>query len=120
MRLPGFLAIPAFHVIYLYLRRKEGAMIPPIRRNVMPVDVTRKQAFDILLDTALAGNSRVPIHYNLPYPKAEFLNYICDWRGFVVHGSPSHDLEILHPIRKGHDNNEFGNRQQIFCSPDAI
>jgi hypothetical protein len=37
-----------------------------------------------------------------------------------MHGSPSHDLETLQPIRKGRDNNEFGNRQQIFCSPDAI
>lgn len=120
MRLPGFLAKPIFHIIYTYMRRQEGATFPPIRRKVMPVDAGRKQAFDILFDTALADSSRMPISYNLPYPKAEFLNYICDWRGFVVHGSPSPDLESLQPIRKGSDNNEFGNRQQIFCSPDAM
>lgn len=120
MRLPGFLAKPIFHGIYTYLRRKEGASIPPIRRKVTPVDAARQQAFDNLLDTALASNSSIPIHYNLPYPKAEFLNYVCDWREFVVHGSPSDNLETLHPVRKGSDNNEFGNRQQIFCSPDAM
>ena len=120
MRLPSFLAKPIFHAIYTYMRRKEGAIFPPTRRKVMPVDAQRKQAFDILLDTALAGDPRKPIHYNLGYPKTDFLNYICEWRGFVVHGSPSHDLETLQPIRIGRDNNQFGHRQQIFCSPDAI
>jgi len=120
MPFPGFLAKPIFHVIYTYMRRKEGATFPPIRRNVALVEDVRKQPFDILLDTALAGDPRKPIHYNLKYPKADFLNYICDWRGFVMHGSPSHDLQTLQPIRQGRDNNEFGNRQQIFCSPDAM
>lgn len=120
MHLPGFLAKPLFHVIYLFMRRKQGATIPPIRRKVTPVDAARKRAFDILLDTALIGNPRLPFDYKLPYPKAEFLNYVCDWRGFVVHGSPAHDLETLQPIRKSSDKTEFGNRQQIFASPDAM
>ena len=120
MPLPGFLAKPIFHLIYNVMRRKEGATIPPIRRKVTQVDETRKQIFDMLLDSVLIGNPRVPISYNLAYPKAEFLNYICDWRGFVVHGSPLHDLTMLQPIRKSSDKSEFGNRQQIFASPDAI
>ena len=37
-----------------------------------------------------------------------------------MHGSPLHDLDMLKPIRKSGDNNEFGNRQQIFGSPDAM
>lgn len=120
MRLPGFIAKPVFRVLYPILRRRQGATAPPIIRKVTPVDAARKQAFDIVLDTALVGNPRLPMKYNLPYPKAEFLNYVCDWRGFVVHGSPMHDLETLQPIRKSSDKSEFGNRQQIFCSPDAI
>ena len=120
MALPGFLAKPIFHLIYAYMRRKEGATSPPIQRVVTSVEQVRKQAFDILLDTALAGDLRKPISYNLPFPKAEFLNYVCDWRGFVVHGSPILDLQTLEPVRKSRDDNEFGNRQQIFCSPDAI
>lgn len=120
MPLPRFLAKPTFHVIYSYLRHQEGATAPPIRRKVTRVDAARQQAFDILLDTALAGDPRKPISYHLAYPKAEFLNYICDWRGFVLHGSNAHDLEVLEPIRKSSDDNEFGNRQQIFCSPDAM
>jgi len=120
MALPSFIAKPIFQLLYPILRRREGATIPPIRRIVAPVDNARKQAFDILLDTALVGDLRRPIIYNLPYPKADFLNYICDWREFVVHGSPTPNLEILEPVRKSRDVNEFGNRQQIFCSPDAM
>ena len=120
MPLPSFLAKPTFHLIYTYMRRREGGTIPPIRRVVTPVETTRKQAFDVLLDTALVGDSLKPIIYNLPYPKSEFLNYLCDWRGFVAHGSPQPDLKMLEPIRKSSDTTEFGNRQQIFCSPDAI
>lgn len=119
MPLPSFLAKPIFHLIYNFMRRKEGATLSPIRRKVLQVDETRKQVFDLLLDGALIGNPRVPISYNLAYPKAEFLNYICDWRGFVVHGSPLNDLVTLEPVRKSSDKNEFGNRQQIFASPDA-
>jgi hypothetical protein len=120
MRLPSFPAKPIFHGIYTYMRRKEGATFPPIRRRVTPVDTASKQIFDILLDTALAGHPRNPISYSLADPNAEFLNYLCDWRGFVLHGSLLQDLEVFKLIRKSSDKSEFGNRQQIFCSPDAM
>lgn len=120
MHLPDVLAKPIFHLIYTATRRKQGAKYPLIRRKVTPVNDVRKQAFDDLLEKALTGDPRLPMDYNLSFPKSDFLNYICDWRGFVVHGSPLHDLAVLQPIRKSEDNNEFGNRQQIFASPDAI
>ena len=119
MALPDFLAKPIFHIVYEVMRRQRGSPIPAMTRRVqMPADENRL-AFDALLDSAIQNGPSVPISYNLPYPKSEFLYYICDWRGFVVHGSPLHDLEMLEPIRKSGDDNEFGNRQQIFCSPDA-
>ena len=120
MPLPDLLAKPIFHLIYLVNRRMEGAKVAPIRRKVARVDEARKQAFDRLLAGALASDPRIPMDYELPYPKSEFLNYVCDWRGYVAHGSPLHDLEVLQPIRKSSDKSEFGQRQQIFCSPDAM
>lgn len=120
MRLPHFLAKPIFHIVYLIDRRREGASTAPIRRVVSPVDEKQRIAFDELFDSAQRRGPNTLIDYNLPYPKSDFLNYLCDWRGFVLHGSPMHDLDVLKPIRKSGDNNEFGNRQQIFASPDAI
>lgn len=119
MALPDFLAKPIFHAIYLIMRRQEGATIAPIRRVVQLVPDEQRLAFDHLLDDALTRGNNSLIDYNLPYPKIDFLTYICDWRGFVVHGSPLKDLTMLEPIRKSSDTSEFGRRQQIFCSPDA-
>ena len=118
--LPELLAKPIFHLIYTYTRRKDGAKYPPIRRKVTPVEEVHRQTFDQSLERALDNDPRIPLDYDLPFPKSDFLNYICDWRRYVVHGSPLHDLDVLKPIRKSGDNNEFGNRQQIFTSPDAI
>lgn len=120
MPLPQFLASPVFHIIYAIQRRRDGATIMPIRRRVTPVAEEKRIGFDRLFDSARQRGPNTLIDYDLPYPKSEFLNYLCDWRGFVVHGSPLHDLEILQPLRKSRDNNEFGNRQQIFASPDAM
>src|SRR5687767_9536916 len=93
--LPDILAKPIFHLIYLINRRMESAKVVPIRRKVMRVDDVRRQVFDQLLEKVLAGDPRVPMEYSLSFPKSEFLNYICDWRGYILHGSPLHDLEVL-------------------------
>ncbi len=118
MRLPSFIARPLFNLLYRIDRR--ASPIPPIRRVVQPFSPEEQTAFDKLLDSALSAGPNSPIDYRLPYPRLDFLNYICDWRGYVAHGSILPDLTLLQPLRYGRDDNEFGNRQQIFCSPDAI
>lgn len=119
MPLPKFLARPLFECLYRLNRALEGGRTPPIKRTVTPVDTARQKAFDALLDSAGADSHSALLAYELPYPKAEFLNYACDWRGFVAYGSPLANLATLEPIRKSSDISEFGNRQQIFASPDA-
>lgn len=98
----------------------EGAAVAPIRRAVKPPDEKQRIAFDHLFDSAQERGPSTLIDYNLPCSKSDFLNYLCDWRGLVMHGSSLHDLDVLKPIRMSGDNNEFGNRQQIFASPDAM
>lgn len=98
----------------------EGGTTAPIRRVIRPVDEEQRIAFDDLFESARKQGPNTLIDYALPYPKSDFLNYLCDWRGFVMHGSPLHDLDMLQPIRKSNDITEFGNRQQVFASPDAI
>jgi hypothetical protein len=120
MQLPNFLARPIFHLIFPLINITQRGPFPPLIRAVRPMDETRRQAFDYLLDAAFTQGPNEFIPYNLPYPKAEFLCYACDWRGLVAHGSPMDDLATIEPIRKSTDSGEFGNRQQIFCSPDAI
>jgi len=118
IHLPAWISQPLFHLAYRYVRR--AAPIPPIRRRVRPIPNEMQSAFDDLLDSALAGAPNHQIEYDLPYPKADFLNYACDWRGLVAHGSILPDLDVLEPVRLTKDIHEFGNRQQIFCSPDGM
>jgi hypothetical protein len=118
MSLPTFIARPLFDFIYQLYRRK--SLIPPIQRIVWEISTEKQRVFDQLLDSALAQTPNSLIDYQLPYPKYEFLNYICYWRGYVAHGTPLPDLNSLQPIRLSHDSSEFGDRKQIFCSPDGI
>jgi hypothetical protein len=106
-----------FDLIYPIVLRREGNPVWPIRRHVRPVGEAKRKAFDDLLQDAVGDGGIIP--YDLPYPKSEFLNYACDWYGLVAHGSQLDALATLQPVRLSSDSTEFGNRQQIFCSPDA-
>jgi hypothetical protein len=117
MLMPAFITRPLFHFVYRINRR--ASPIPPIRRVVQPPSAEKQSAFDRLLDSTLAQGPNSLIDYHLPYPKVDFLNYICDWRGYVAHGSPLQNLTTLQPVRLTQDSSEFGNRRQIFCSPDG-
>jgi len=116
--MPSFITRPLFHLIYRINRR--ASPIPPIQRVVQPLSADKQSAFGRLLDATLAQGPNSLIDYHLPYPKVDFLNYICDWRGYVAHGSPLQNLTTLQPVRLTQDSSEFGSRRQIFCSPDGI
>jgi hypothetical protein len=120
IHLPEFLALPLFRLIYPYVRKSEGSPVPPIHRRVKLINADAAYEFNRLFNSALLYDAKRPIEYNLPYPKIDFLNYLCDSRGLVVHGTSAPDLDMLQPIRYSTDSSEFGNRQQIFASPDAI
>jgi len=117
MHFPSFIARPMFTVVYK--RNRRASPIPPIKRVVQPPSADERAAFDHLLDASLAQGPNTLVNYHLPYPKVDFLNYICDWRGVVAHGSPLQNFTTLQPVRLTQDSSEFGNRRQIFCSPDG-
>lgn len=118
MRLPRVIGRPLFDLLY---RQTRGSLaISPLCRAVRPVGAETQQVFDDHLRAASINNGRRQIDYQLPYPKSDFLNYLCDWKGYVAHGSPLMNLERLEPVRLGTDTNEFGNRRQVFGSPDAM
>jgi hypothetical protein len=119
IHLPEFLALPLFRRIYPLVRKSEGSPLPPICRRVTSHDPRVAYEFNRVFNASLLYQARRPIEYNLPYPKVDFLNYLCDWRGLVAHGANFPDLRLLQPIRHSTDSSEFGNRRQIFCSPDA-
>ena len=106
--------------------RKLKARLAPIRRPKILPEREQREAYDRLWKQSQLQGANPFINYNLPYPKIDFLNYLCDHGGslvsggIVAHGSNQGDHSLLEPVRKSQDVTEFGNRQQIFATPDAI
>jgi hypothetical protein len=45
---------------------------------IRPVDKERRIAFDELFHSAQQAGPNSLIDYDLPYPKSDFLNYLCN------------------------------------------
>jgi HEAT repeat protein len=78
------------------------------------------QAFEALYNSTIANGSGEVITYTLPYPKYEFLHYLCHQKGIMVHGSNRADIEILTPLRQSTDLTEHGDHHGIYADPDGM
>jgi hypothetical protein len=59
------------------------------------------------------------IDYSLPYPKWQFLSYLCDTHDLVLHGSQHNDLQVIEP-QQAHDTRAYSNQCAIYASTDGI
>ena len=82
-----------------------------------PFDLTpeKQAAFDSLFNSSLEGH----IHYQLPYPKWQFLTYLCSAREMVLHGSQDTDIQVVEP-RKAMDIKAISNQNAIYATTDGI
>lgn len=72
------------------------------------------RAFDLMCDGSLGMVS----DYDCPYPKWEYLRYLVQERGVVLHGSNRNDIEILEPLEQ---TDCSGKRiTAVFASRDGI
>jgi hypothetical protein len=76
-------------------------------------------SFDQLFERQVVGASGEPIEYSLSTPKWQFLNYLCDFKDVVVHGSGNPDIDVFEP-RKSNDAKEFGDQQAVYAASDGI
>jgi hypothetical protein len=95
--------------------------MPPyfLPRPPMPLDAATIEAFDRLFAEAVAAGAARPISYALAAPKWQFLCYVCEHKGIVLHGSGDPNLGELRP-RKANDVVEFGDREAIYAATDGI
>lgn len=98
--------------------------IPAPQHFYVPVPVTldtdKKAAFERLYQTTLAQGSGSAVVYTLPYPKHEFLRYLVEEKGVMVHGSGKTDIDVLKPLRYGIDAADSGNVSGIYADKDYI
>lgn len=88
-------------------------------RPAAPLTPMLTGMFDQLIDNALVGVGGQPLFYALDAPRWQFLCYLTEQREFVLHGSPSGEIEIFEP-RQASDLNEFGAQKAIYAAADGI
>ncbi len=75
--------------------------------------------FERLWKKTLEQGAGAVIDYNLSAPKWQFLCYLCDWKGVVLHGSGKTQITEFE-TRKANDVTEFGNRSAVYAASDGI
>ena len=78
------------------------------------------RAFEGLFTEIQAQGPAAAIHYDLPYPKYLFLDYLSARHGLMMHGSTNRNLELLKPIRFSSDSREFGNQAAVYATQDPL
>lgn len=87
---------------------------PPIDLDPDTVD-----AFERLYAQAIEHGSGQEIDYTLNTPKWQFLCYLADSKGLLLHGSGNGGIEEFEP-RQSNDIEEFGNREAVYAASDGI
>jgi HEAT repeat protein len=83
----------------------------------------KESEFERLLQATLTRGAGSVVDYGCDYPKYEFLYYLVQRRGCVLHGSNRADLDVMRPIRKSleaEEGNPLGNINGVYATPDEI
>ncbi|MBV7333387.1 hypothetical protein KFU94_35155 [Chloroflexi bacterium TSY] len=72
-------------------------------------------AFEALYEETLAHGMGSKVTYALPYPKHEFLRYLVDYKGLLMHGTDIPDIDVLRPLRDSIDSSAHGNVSGVYA-----
>jgi len=76
----------------------------------------KKQAFDELFHSTPEAEL---VDYQLPFPKWQYLTYLCETRDLVLHGSQVKGIDVVAP-RLAQDVRAFSNQRAIYATADGI
>jgi hypothetical protein len=85
-------------------------------RPLFDLSPEKQKAFEDLWHSRIKGNS---IDYSLPYPKWQFLSYLCETKELVLHGSQNPDIKIVEP-RQAKDVREYSKQHAVYATTDGI
>lgn len=80
----------------------------------------KTRTFDELWEAALAGGPGGLVEYRCEYPKHEFLTYLAERKGLLLHGSNFPDIKVLIPVRLTEDATSYGNHEAVYACADGI
>jgi len=73
-------------------------------------------AFDHLFQSTPSG---ALIEYSLPFPKWQFLSYLCETKNLVLHGSQNLEIAQVEP-KQANDKRDYSNQFAIYATTDGI
>lgn len=90
-----------------------------LRRPELEIDPETSSDFDRLLARAKAAGTVASIHYSLNAPKWQFLCYLAEAKGIVMHGTGNPDIQVFEP-RPSIDLSEFGAQTAVYAAGDGL
>jgi hypothetical protein len=83
-----------------------------------PIESTpeKQEAFEHLYQSTPTGGL---IDYQLPYPKWQYLSWLCATKELVLHGSQDSEINEVEP-RQARDIRAFSNQDVIYATTDGI
>jgi len=85
-------------------------------RPALDLSFGKQKAFEDLWQSRRKGDF---LDYDLPYPKWQFLTYLCESRELVFHGSQNQGVDAVEP-RQANDMKAFSNQRAIYATTDGI
>ncbi len=83
-------------------------------------DVSKLQAFEDLYERTIVSGLGTEVHYDLSYPKHEFLRFLVEFKGLLMHGSNNADIDVMNPIRFSTDAGAPGNVSGVYAAKDHL
>jgi hypothetical protein len=84
----------------------------------LELDERKVRAFEQVYQSAARVGGGALLDYNCDYPKADFLRYLVDHKGILLHGSNSAGIDILLPKRQSDFNGTP--MTAVFASGDGV
>jgi hypothetical protein len=90
-----------------------------LQRPALELNAQTRSDFDQLYADIKAAGSPTRIRYDHPAPKWQFLCYLADEHGVVLHGTGDPRIEVFEP-RPSNDLAEFGARTAVYAAQDGL
>jgi hypothetical protein len=90
-----------------------------LRRPELEIDSQARSDFDRLFAHVKAAGRNTRIEYTLAAPKWQFLCYLADQQGVVLHGTGDPEIQLFEP-RPSNDLNEFGAQTAVYAAGDGL
>ena len=90
-----------------------------LRRPDMEIDSQTRSDFDQLFARLKAAGANTRIDYTFPAPKWQFVCYLADHWGVVLHGTGDPHIQVFEP-RPSNDLNDFGAQTAVYAARDGL